>query len=381
MTYNPATDFMALWRNTGDAVSKVELPGLDYVVAALARAGFINLVVSATAPVVSQNVTAWLQAAVPSYSAEGVLHLWNPVTSAYAAATPALFFKMVQAATGQNGVSWWTSEGGAPTNTVGNDGDFAVRLDAPNGMYGPKIAGAWPTTPIPGTADVLTSTALDNTFGTAEGQIIYRAAAEWDTLAISAANRLMLSDGTKPEWGLLSDLLDAIFGTARGSLLYRDVATWEALPPGIANQVLATGGPDANPAWSARTPEFDSGTVMLFQQSTAPVGWTKQVAITDYALRVTSGAVTAVAGTPFSSVFAQTAVGSTTITQATSPSHVHSYLQGGIGNGGGYGNGGAFGYFQSTTNFSTGSIGGDQSHTHSIALSLSYIDVIIASKN
>ena len=383
MSYNPATDFLGLWRNIAGQVSKTEMPGLDYVVAALARAGAITLSVSATAPVVSQSTTAWLQAAVPSYSAEGALFLWDPVATAYAPATPALFLKMLEAAAGQNGVSWWTAAGGPPINTVGNNGDFAVRTDAPNGIYGPKAAGAWPASPIPGTADVVTSTTLDNTFGTARGDLIVRGPALWQALAIGAANTLMFSSGSDPGWETLSTLLDAVFGNAQGSILYRDAGVWNDLLPCVANQVLATNGPGANPSWAPRTAEFPSGTVMLFQQTAAPTGLTKQTLLNDYGLRVTSGTAGVTAGTAFSTVFAQTAVGNTTLSVAQMPSHGHPV--GGAGNnplyggsGTGVGGGGSFGI---SNTFTVDPNGGGGAHTHAVQLALSYVDVIIASKN
>jgi hypothetical protein len=377
MAFNPATDFLALWRNIAGTVTKVEMPGLDYVVAALARAGLITLSVSATAPVVSQSVTAWLQAATPSNSAEGVLRLWDPATSAYAAATPARLLYMLQAAVGQNGVSWWTSVGGPPLNTVGNNGDFAVRTDAPNGIYGPKALGAWPASPIPGTADLLSSTTLDNTFGSAEGDFIIRGPAVWQAFPIGAPNAVMASTGLLPQWGTLTALMDAVFGSTQGSILYRDVGVWNALLPGVANQVLASGGAGANPAWAPRTAEFPSGTKMLFQQTAAPVGWTKQVTITDYGLRVTSGTVGTTPGTAFSTVFAQTAVGGHTLSIPEMPSHAHSDTTGVtiqvVSSPGA-------GVLQPGGNV-TGATGGGGSHTHSVSLSLSYVDVIIASKN
>ena len=102
---------------------------------------------------------------------------------------------------------------------------------------------------------------------------------------------------------------------------------------------------------------------MIFQQSAAPTGWTKQTAINDYGLRVTNGAVGVTSGVAFSTVFAQTAVGSTTITQSTSPSHVH----GGIPTSTGVQANappGATVYAGNSGN--TNSVGGDQSHGHSI---------------
>lgn len=382
MTYNPATDFLALWRNIAGVVSKVEMPGLDYVVAALARTGLITVAVSATAPVANQSTTAWLQTAVPSNSAEGVLNLWNPVTGAYQPATAALFLDLLQTAAGQNGVSWWTSTGGPPINTVGNNGDFAVRLDAPNGIFGPKAAGVWPANPIPGTADVLTSTSLDNTFGATEGQVIYRGPAQWTALPIGGANQFMVSSGVVPEYVPLSVLLDTIFSNVQGSILFRGAAVWSALGPGTNGFVLTSGGVGANPAWGPQTPDIPSGTVMPFYQAAAPVGWTQITTRNDFGLRVVSGIGGGVTtGSNFSSVFAQTAVGNTTITQTTSPSHTHTgtaYENGGAG--AGISTAGVAQAIAPQT-FTTSSIGGDGPHTHSVNLSLAYLDLILASKN
>ena len=91
MSYNPVTDFLALLRNTGGGVRTEQMPGLDWVVAALARAGFITLAVQATAPLINQSTTAWFKPASPSWSAEGALYLWNAGAAAYQLATPALW--------------------------------------------------------------------------------------------------------------------------------------------------------------------------------------------------------------------------------------------------------------------------------------------------
>lgn len=381
MVYDPTKDFLALWRNVAGQVSKVEMPGLDYVVAALARAGFITLSVSATAPVVNQSVTAWLQTAVPSNSAEGTMHLWDPAAAAYAAATPALFFKMLETASGQNGVSWYTTTGGPPVNTVGLNGDFAVQTDEPGGIFGPKVAGAWPANPLPGTTDIIGSEQLDLTFGTAEGLMIYRGPAVWQALAIGGPGLVMASSGVVPQWETLSALFDVIFSNVQGSILYRDAVLWNDLPPGAATQVLTSNGPAANPQWSPRTAEFPSGTIMLFQQTAAPPGWTKQTALNDAGLRVTSGAAGTTSGSPFSTVFAQTTVGNHTLTTTEMPSHNHplvgaaNLLQstaGAVIAGGGFGG---------PATVTVGNTGGDGPHAHSINLTLSYVDVIIASKN
>jgi hypothetical protein len=91
MSYNPATDFMGLLRLVGSNVRSERMPGLDYVVAALARAGMFALSVGQTAPTANQTSTLWFQPAIPSWSAEGTLYLWNPLAAAYQPATPALW--------------------------------------------------------------------------------------------------------------------------------------------------------------------------------------------------------------------------------------------------------------------------------------------------
>lgn len=378
MPYNPATDFLGLWRNNGADVSKLEMPGLDYVVAALDRAGVLNLDVSATPPVANQDVTAWLQTAVPSSSGEGTLYLWNAAASAYEPATPALFLRMLEASAGQSGVSWWTSMGGPPANTVGNDGDFDIQLDGVGGIYGPKAAGAWPAVPIAGTTNTIDQSALDNTFGTATGTLITRDGAAWGALAPGAVNQLFVGTGGVPAYVAASVFLDAIFGTVQGSILFRGPTVWDDLPPGTAGQVLSSGGAGADPLWDSRTAEFPPGTRMIFQQSAAPTGWTKDVSVNDYGLRVVSGSVGITPGTAFSTVFAQTSVGNTTLTQGQIPPHSHPYTRpdGGINV-----DLGAFTVVSSTAADSTSNTGGGNSHTHSIALNLSYLDVIIAGKN
>jgi microcystin-dependent protein len=63
---------------------------------------------------------------------------------------------------------------------------------------------------------------------------------------------------------------------------------------------------------------------MLFQQSAAPTGWTKDVTLNDYGLRVVSGAVGNTPGSAFSTVFAQAATGSHVLDVTEIPSHSHA---------------------------------------------------------
>jgi hypothetical protein len=91
VAYNPITDFLALIRRTSNGARVAEVPGLDYVLAALARAGLFAISVGQTAPTSNQASTVWLQPALQSWTAEGVIYLWNADTATYEPATPALW--------------------------------------------------------------------------------------------------------------------------------------------------------------------------------------------------------------------------------------------------------------------------------------------------
>lgn len=91
MSYNPVTDFLALLRSTSGGVRTERMPGLDYVISALARAGLITVSVGQTAPIANQATTVWFQPAVPSWNAEGVVWLWNSTLAIYQVATPTLW--------------------------------------------------------------------------------------------------------------------------------------------------------------------------------------------------------------------------------------------------------------------------------------------------
>lgn len=91
MSYNPLTDFLGLLRQDSAGIEFERMPGLDYVISALARAGVIALSVGQTAPTTNQVSTVWFRPSVPSWVAEGTVFLWNVATGAYEPATPALW--------------------------------------------------------------------------------------------------------------------------------------------------------------------------------------------------------------------------------------------------------------------------------------------------
>lgn len=197
--------------------------------------------------------------------------------------------------------------------------------------------------------------------------------------------------------------------------------------PGTAGNVLTSNGT----IWtSAAAAAFDAGTRMLFAQTTAPTGWTKDTTnYNNYALRVVTGAASTGGSVAFTTAFAsQTptisntlsintsglSAGSTTLTTAQIPSHTHNlyystnfantlFSTGGIAmgdltsdvGGGAYGQMARSDRSGSNSNMLT-STGSGNSHNHSISgsatlsggitssainLAVQYLDVITATKN
>ncbi len=100
MSYTPLTDFLALLRQTSGGERLASVPGLDYVVSALSRAGLFQLLVGQTAPTVNQATTVWLQPSVPSWVTEGIVFLWDAAAQVYVKATPALWDAFFTGSTG-----------------------------------------------------------------------------------------------------------------------------------------------------------------------------------------------------------------------------------------------------------------------------------------
>ena len=156
---------------------------------------------------------------------------------------------------------------------------------------------------------------------------------------------------------------------------------------------------------------------MLFQQTAAPTGWTKDTTHNDKALRIVSGAAGSGGSNSFSTVMAQTTIGNHTLTAAEIPS-ISSGAVNGItvypaGNGGyyvplsswgsawgndivsGVGVSGAYtlpycanGFLTYTNSFSANinitvasTNTGGAAHNHPITMNMQYVDTIVASKD
>jgi hypothetical protein len=125
-----------------------------------------------------------------------------------------------------------------------------------------------------------------------------------------------------------------------------------------------------------------AGTVMVFYQASAPSGWTA-VSLNDRALRVVNAGGTGgtTGGTnAFSTVFAQTVVGSHTLALSEIPGHTHTVGDDSLTLSPGGAGFALSGSAQNTT-FDSGSAGGGGAHNHTITMAIAYIDVIVCSKN
>ena len=115
------------------------------------------------------------------------------------------------------------------------------------------------------------------------------------------------------------------------------VGTAELADLSVTTGKLADGAVTAGKIASGVIPAaFPSGTRMLFQQTAAPTGWTKDTTQNDKALRVVSGAVSSGGSVAFSTAFANRTVsgnvadttasgtvGGTALTETQLPSHRH----------------------------------------------------------
>jgi len=168
-----------------------------------------------------------------------------------------------------------------------------------------------------------------------------------------------------------------------------------AIATGSDGQVLTSTGAGSPPAFEAVPGEFASGTDMVFHQTSAPTGWTKNTtaALNDGALRTTTGTVGTGGTVAFETAFASQAVagsngntGATTLSIAQIPAHTHTSqlptANGAAGNSSGS-------PVTDVIAVATSSTGGGGSHLHggstfsgtAIDLNVKFYDVIIAAKD
>ena len=196
--------------------------------------------------------------------------------------------------------------------------------------------------------------------------------------------------------------------TAEAVLIGNTTSNVKFVAPGTSGNVLTSNGT----AWaSVAAAAFDSGTVMLFAQTTAPTGWTKDS--TNYnnsGLRIVTGTASTGGSVDFTTAFASqtpsgsvsiTAIsgsaGNTTLSTPQIPSHSHD--TGSIGSPGLYSPASPANTIvtdpTTPNNKNVSSTGGGGAHSHpfsfssgsgtfsgnAINLAVKYVDVIRATKN
>ena len=186
---------------------------------------------------------------------------------------------------------------------------------------------------------------------------------------------------------------------------------------GSAGQFLKTDGSGTLAFATVSTDAFPSGTSMLFQQTAAPTGWTKQTTHNDKSLRLVSGSVGTGGSVAFSTAMAtptsNLAVGAgnlavsmsgnisdTTLSVNQIPAHLHQFdRSGGVGTARKVvtGNNSSNANANTLANPRTQNTGGGGAHNHghnlsgsmsgdpalsgSVAINVQYVDFIIANKD
>lgn len=97
MSYAASTDFLALLRQTPGGMRFERMPGLDFLIAGLARTGLFEVWVGQTAPIINQSSTVWFVPYAQSWAVEGSVFLWNAVSGDYEVATPDLWSALFSA--------------------------------------------------------------------------------------------------------------------------------------------------------------------------------------------------------------------------------------------------------------------------------------------
>ena len=152
----------------------------------------------------------------------------------------------------------------------------------------------------------------------------------------------------------------------------------ERLQLGSNGQILQSNGNDL--IFAIKAVAIPPGTKMLFQQTAAPAGWSKDASHNNKGLRVVTGAVSSGGATPFDSIFSSgLTTGSFTLTTAEIPAHSHNIQTVGLG-----GSGNDLIIHEDNTGLSsqsTDSTGGGGAHSHNLPWDLQYVDIIFATKD
>jgi len=269
----------------------------------------------------------------------------------------------------------------------------------------------------------------DLAFNTTDSALKYYNGTSW--ASITAGLTDIVADVTPQLGGDLDVNGNSIVSISNGDIAITPNGTGSVVIDGLnypqadgsAGQFLKTDGA-GNLAFDSIV-SFDSGTLMLFQQTAAPTGWTKQTTHNDKALRVVSGTAGSGGSSAFTTAFATPSVSgtvsltgepgvgnlavtvsgniaNTTLSTSQIASHSHS-LQ--VGNGNATNTNRPRRQNDANANHNTANTGGGGSHNHAHNLSgnvtgapgvgtlagslssatadvnVQYVDLIIASKD
>ena len=174
-----------------------------------------------------------------------------------------------------------------------------------------------------------------------------------------------------------SDAAYMAAGTVKANLTGASAAPTDSTVQNLASAIFAYG--------------FPTGTKMLFVQTSAPTGWTKDTTHNNKALRIVSGTAGTGGTVDFTAAFASQTVagtvGNTTLDITQIPAHTHTLSA--------FVSSSLRGDSSPLTSFSgaapgtaqtTSSVGSGASHTHSftgtaIDLAVKYVDVVVATKD
>lgn len=171
-----------------------------------------------------------------------------------------------------------------------------------------------------------------------------------------------------------------------GDILYASAAgVLTKLPAATAGFVLTSNGAGAAPSWQLAGGGLTSGTRMLFNQTTAPTGWTKDTdaALNDSILRIVTGTVSQGGSQAFSDFNGIDSTGAHTLTTAEIPSHNHGISTRDGGLSGSFTSGIKYessfrGSFFTVNSNNAGSNG---SHSHGLTVNIKYNDFIVCEKD
>tara|TARA_B100000927_G_scaffold288788_1_gene284109 strand:- start:13823 stop:16120 length:2298 start_codon:yes stop_codon:yes gene_type:complete len=266
----------------------------------------------------------------------------------------------------------------------------------------------------------------DLAYNTTANVLKYYNGSAWVTIVAGSLTDIV-QDGTPQLGGDLDVVTHSIVSTSDRNIAITPNGSGKVVLDGLsyptsdgsAGQFLKTDG--AGNLSFASVELFPSGTSMLFQQTSAPTGWTKQTTHNDKALRIVTGSVGTGGTTAFSTALATPSVAggsvsgnptsnlsvsisgnisNTTLSINQIPSHSHNVAVGNAGSG--------FNQIDqyassANTNKTSGASGGGGSHNHghnlsgsmsgnitagnlavgasSASINVNYVDFIIANKD